>query len=715
MRNLKLRLKVLVIILVWFFVTTPTIILFNYNATKGNLYQQKKVATKSVVDLAYKIIETSHEQFKKGLLTETEAKNQAIEQVRSLRYGPEGKDYFWINDFKPVMVMHPYTTDLEGEDLSDYRDPMGKQLFVESVNVVKKQGDGFVDYYWQWQDDKDRIEPKLSYVKGFLPWKWVVGSGIYINDVNRLAHATTRLILITTIITMIFACIALMLFTEKLIIIPLVKVTDSAKDVAAGVFQEVEGLDSADEIGELARSFNSMLTTLKKLARQAEAIADDDLHNELLKEKVEGALGNTFYVMVTKLCELAEISELISQDEILHEKIQDFIEGKVKDDVILTEGVLTTSFMNMLSILRKLTGQAKLIANDDLYNPKLDRQISTGELGSAFARMRDRLRQFAAQGELIARGDLRQQETEPRSEDEQGILSNVFSAMLKNLKNLIGEIQSVSKKVKKTSATILEAAENMKTATRTQAEKITDSSAAITEMSASIQQISESSKRADQMASEADEAATRGAYAVQDTINGLNTITDTIQTAGSMTSRLGEKSQEIGQITATITEISELTNLLALNAAIEAARAGEHGRGFAVVAAEVRKLAERTAASAKEISEIIEKIQSEILLIAQAMEKSSQSAVDGMVLANELNNSFSQIQVSVTSTNTNMEQISEAMGQQAEVCDDIVTAIDTITVVVGETETRSDHMLKQVEEMKEITEFLDQQAKKFEI
>jgi methyl-accepting chemotaxis protein len=97
------------------------------------------------------------------------------------------------------------------------------------------------------------------------------------------------------------------------------------------------------------------------------------------------------------------------------------------------------------------------------------------------------------------------------------------------------------------------------------------------------------------------------------------------------------------------------------------------------------------------------------------MEKSSQSAVDGMVLANELNNSFSQIQVSVTSTNTNMEQISEAMGQQAEVCDDIVTAIDTITVVVGETETRGGHMLKQVEEMKEIAELLDQQAKKFEI
>ncbi len=714
MKNLKLRYKVLVIILVWFLVTTPFIIYFNYTATRGILYDQKKVATRAAVDLAYKIIENSFNQQKAGFITEKEAQKNAMEEIESLRYGPEEKDYFWINNFAPVMIMHPYTKNLEGEDLSGYKDPTGKKLFVEMVEVVTQDGAGFVDYYWQWKDDATRIEPKLSYVKGFTPWKWIVGSGIYINDVDRLAHTNALVILVVTVITMILACFALMFFTNRLIIDPLVKVTDSAKGVAAGVFTDVEGVESTDEIGELAASFNRMLTTLKKLARQAEAIANDDLHNTLLNEKVEGDLGSAFSTMVAKLGELAEISELISRDEIFHDKIQTFISKRLDNNEKMTsEGVLTTSFMNMLSILRKLTGQAKLIANDDLHNPKLDRMISTGDLGSAFGRMRDKLRQFADQGDRIAQGDLRRRTTDSYEED--GVLSGVFSSMLANLTTLISEIQDVSRKVKKTAAEIMGAAEEMMQSTQTQTEKITDTSAAITEMSASIQQISASSKKADLMASQAQEAAAGGAFAVKDTINGLNTITDTIQTAGEMTRKLGERSQEIGQITATITEISELTNLLALNAAIEAARAGEHGRGFAVVAAEVRKLAERTAASAKEISGIIEKIQSEITTINKAMEQSSQSAVDGMVLANDLSMSFADIQESVRSTNANMEQIAQAMAQQAEVCDDIVLAIDTITSVVRETENQSDRLLKQVGEMRHITENLDQQTNKFEL
>jgi signal transduction histidine kinase len=110
---------------------------------------------------------------------------RALTRLKGLRYGPEGKDYFWINDFGPKMVMHPFRPDLDGKDLSDFKDPQGKPLFVEFVKVCRDQGLGFVEYMWQWNDDQTRIVPKISYVQAFAPWGWIIGTGMYINDVGE--------------------------------------------------------------------------------------------------------------------------------------------------------------------------------------------------------------------------------------------------------------------------------------------------------------------------------------------------------------------------------------------------------------------------------------------------------------------------------------------------------------------------------------------------
>ena len=109
-----------------------------------------------------------------------------------MRYGPESKDYFWINDMQPRLIMHPYRTDLEGKDIAGFTDPSGKHLFVEVVRTVKNSGAGYVDYQWQWKDDPDRIVPKISYVKGFDPWGWIIGTGIYVEDVHTEIAAITR-------------------------------------------------------------------------------------------------------------------------------------------------------------------------------------------------------------------------------------------------------------------------------------------------------------------------------------------------------------------------------------------------------------------------------------------------------------------------------------------------------------------------------------------
>jgi PAS domain S-box-containing protein len=161
-------------------------------AIEKSSLDRKREMIRELTNSAWNILAKLHNDEQKGLLTREQAQQQAIEQIRNLHYGQEMKDYFWINDMQPRMVIHPYRTDLNGKDLSNYTDPDGKRVFVEFVNLVKTQGAGYVNYMWQWMDDKRRIAPKISYVKGFTPWGWIIGTGIYIDDVKAEINAITR-------------------------------------------------------------------------------------------------------------------------------------------------------------------------------------------------------------------------------------------------------------------------------------------------------------------------------------------------------------------------------------------------------------------------------------------------------------------------------------------------------------------------------------------
>ncbi|MBN2307346.1 MAG: cache domain-containing protein [Candidatus Hydrogenedentes bacterium] len=145
-----------------------------------------------------------------GELTREDAQARAMERVRSIRYGPELKDYFWINDLGPAMIMHPYRPDMEGEDLSDYADPNGTHLFVEAVRLTRAHGEGFIEYVWQRHEDEARLAPKLSYVKLFEPWGWVIGTGIYVDHVDEnIAAITGRLAIASGVVLVLIAALSL--------------------------------------------------------------------------------------------------------------------------------------------------------------------------------------------------------------------------------------------------------------------------------------------------------------------------------------------------------------------------------------------------------------------------------------------------------------------------------------------------------------------------
>jgi signal transduction histidine kinase len=152
----------------------------------------KRETIRELTATAHSLLAGLEAQERAGRLTREEAQAQAIALLRELRYGPELKDYFWINDLSPRMIMHPYRPELEGRDVSQFTDPQGKRIFTECVDIVTKQGAGFVDYSWQWKDDPGRIVPKISHVREFSPWGWIVGTGIYVEDVRAEINAITR-------------------------------------------------------------------------------------------------------------------------------------------------------------------------------------------------------------------------------------------------------------------------------------------------------------------------------------------------------------------------------------------------------------------------------------------------------------------------------------------------------------------------------------------
>ncbi len=146
--------------------------------------ERKKEMTKRLVESQWHILEYYHSLEKQGIRTRQQAQERAKALFHEIRYGHEKLDYFWVNDFQCRMISHPYRPDLENKDLSTLADPNGKFLVAEFVNTVMKDCEGYVDYIWQWHADEAKLAHKLSFVKGFWPWGWIIGTGVYIEDVQ---------------------------------------------------------------------------------------------------------------------------------------------------------------------------------------------------------------------------------------------------------------------------------------------------------------------------------------------------------------------------------------------------------------------------------------------------------------------------------------------------------------------------------------------------
>jgi PAS domain S-box-containing protein len=153
-------------------------------AIERSLLERKREMIRELVNSAWGILAEADQEVQAGLTPRETAQKMAKKRIETMRYGREGKDYFWLQDMHPHILMHPYRPELNGQDVSDFRDARGIRIFVEFTDLVRRQNEGFIDYVWQWKDDPHRLVPKESYIRGFAPWGWIIGTGMYTEDVR---------------------------------------------------------------------------------------------------------------------------------------------------------------------------------------------------------------------------------------------------------------------------------------------------------------------------------------------------------------------------------------------------------------------------------------------------------------------------------------------------------------------------------------------------
>lgn len=194
-----------------------SIYIFIIPVFENNIMDKKREMISELVNTAWSLIEDYDQDYKDSLITLEEAQQLAIHKIEKMRYGNESKDYFWITDLFPRMIMHPYRKELNGTELTNYFDQDGKPLFVVAVDTVKNNNEGFIDYVWQWKDDSSRIVPKLSFVKIYSDWDWIIGTGIYLEDVKEeISALEKRLFKIAFIVIGIVSIIILFIVKQSL-------------------------------------------------------------------------------------------------------------------------------------------------------------------------------------------------------------------------------------------------------------------------------------------------------------------------------------------------------------------------------------------------------------------------------------------------------------------------------------------------------------------